>query len=104
MRIATSRRMLTLCLSLVLLLGLSVPASASDTEYESGSQSCPGSTIVMWSRASGTVGHSIYGQLQGKWNNGSMTVYNQSNTSFESGSWLVWSEGGHIDGAGAYCY
>lgn len=78
----------------------------------SGSQSCWGSTVSIQSRARGNVGHSVYGQTQGTWSNGSTFLINTSHTSFESGQWLVWSDwdhpdddgGVHVEETAAFCY
>jgi hypothetical protein len=71
----------------------------------SGHQSCPGSTVSIRSEATGNVGHSVYGQTQGTWYNGSTFMVRYSHTTFESGSWLIWSDADvDTDFSFAYCW
>lgn len=102
-----ARTFLTLMVVAAMSFGMVGQAGAYLAPSDGGMLTCSSGTKVgMTSYGYGTVSHSVNGQFQGSWNNGSAFQYRTSYTSFGTGYWLAWSTGGSIwtTKTSGFCY
>lgn len=106
MRPRIARTFLTLLLLGVLSLGMVGQAGAYLSPNWGDNINCGSNKVGMTSYGTGTVSHSINGQFQGSWYNGTTFQYRTTYSHFPQGYWLAWSSGGHIDTWNTYgfCY